>query len=117
MPGYSEFVKVAPVEAFAAHRFIRFRILARYLAVFKEPDDSFYAIEYNCKHMNWDLSTGALEGDVVTCPRHGWEYNVRSGECLNHDSTPLRRYACKVEDGIVYVSVVPLEQMNQPQSW
>lgn len=104
-----EFVKVAKVKEFEKVRFRRYQILARKLAVFKEPDGSFFAIETACKHQNWDLTTGKIEGDVATCPRHYWKYNLRTGECLTNDSTPLRRYAVKVDNGEVYVSTTPIE--------
>ena len=103
-----QFVKIAKVEDFERRRCKSFSILARKVGIFKDPDGSFYAIEVSCKHQNADLTTGRIKGDTVTCPRHGWEYNIRTGECLNHTSAPLRRYACKVEDGHVFVSLTPL---------
>ena len=104
-----QFVKVAKTSDFDTCRFRKFSLLARNVAVFKEANGSFYAIEVSCKHQNWDLTTGRFQGDTVTCPRHGWKYNIRTGECLNHESTPLRRYACKVEGDEIHVSLTPVE--------
>lgn len=104
-----QFIKIAKVSDFENKRFIRFSILARKIAIFKEEDGSFYGIEFACKHQNWDLSTGTLQGDVIECPRHNWQYNIRTGECLNKDSLRLRKYAVKVEGDDVYVSTAPLE--------
>ncbi|MCP4642486.1 MAG: Rieske (2Fe-2S) protein [bacterium] len=103
-----QFVKVARVEDFDGRRFLKFKLLARNVAVFRDSDGSFFATEFSCKHQNWDLTSGRLEGDVITCARHHWAYNIRTGECLNHDSAPLRRYACKVEGDDVHVSLTPL---------
>lgn len=104
-----QFIKIATVADFEKQRYRSFSILARKVGIFKDADGSFFAREVACKHHNWDLTTGPVDGDVFTCPRHGWAYNVRTGECLNHDSTPLRRYALKVEDDVIYISILPIE--------
>ena len=43
-------------------------------------EDGFYAISGVCSHLGGDLSKGRLEGFVVTCPRHGSRFDVRTGE-------------------------------------
>ena len=45
-------------------------------------EDGFFALEDTCKHMDALLSEGPLEGDILVCPLHGWEYNVRTGKCV-----------------------------------
>jgi 3-phenylpropionate/trans-cinnamate dioxygenase ferredoxin component len=40
----------------------------------------FYAIAGKCTHMGGDLSKGKLEGNIVTCPRHGAQYDVTTGK-------------------------------------
>jgi 3-phenylpropionate/trans-cinnamate dioxygenase ferredoxin component len=40
---------------------------------------SYYAIDGRCPHMGGDLSKGSLRGSVVTCPRHGSQFDVRDG--------------------------------------
>jgi nitrite reductase/ring-hydroxylating ferredoxin subunit len=104
----TQFVKVGAVEDLAAVKYKKLRLMARHVAVFPDGEGGFFATEISCKHQNWDLTTGEFKGDEVTCPRHHWRYNIRTGECLNHDSTPLRRHAVKVEDGIVYISLMPV---------
>lgn len=44
--------------------------------------DGFFAINNVCPHMKGRLSKGTLEGNVVTCPRHGSQFDVRTGENL-----------------------------------
>ena len=41
--------------------------------------DSYYAIGNRCAHMGGDLSAGKLEGTIITCPRHGSQFDVRDG--------------------------------------
>ncbi len=41
-----------------------------------------YSIDSVCSHMGGDLSKGRLESTVVTCPRHGSQYDVTNGKNL-----------------------------------
>lgn len=52
------------------------------VAVYNVGGD-YYATDCDCPHQGASLGDGALEGDVVTCGWHGWEFNVKTGECLN----------------------------------
>ena len=104
-----EFIRLASVTDFNSQRIQSYRILGKFIAIVKDPDGSFYATEIACKHNNADLTTGKFRGDIVTCSRHGWVYNIRTGECLNHSSSPLRRHALKIEDDEIFVAVAPDE--------
>ena len=39
----------------------------------------FCAINYICPHMGGPLGEGKLDGTVVSCPWHGWTFDVRTG--------------------------------------
>ena len=41
-----------------------------------------YAMDATCSHMGGDLSKGRLESDVVICPRHGAQYDIRTGKVV-----------------------------------
>ena len=110
-----QFIKLAKVGDFAETRIKSFQILGKFIAIVREPDGSFYATEIACKHNNADLTTGRFDGDVVTCSRHGWKYNIRTGECFNQNSTPLRRHALKREGDDLLVSMTPVEPEAQEE--
>jgi 3-phenylpropionate/trans-cinnamate dioxygenase ferredoxin component len=42
-------------------------------------DGVYYAVTNKCPHMGGDLSTGKLEGNTITCPRHDSQFDVRNG--------------------------------------
>ncbi|MCC6627467.1 MAG: non-heme iron oxygenase ferredoxin subunit [Chloroflexi bacterium] len=66
----------------------------------------YYATQDTCTHAEASLSEGDLSGDVVTCPLHGAEFNVRTGAVLCFPATqPLATFAVKVDDGRVMVQV------------
>ena len=44
--------------------------------------DRYYATDSRCPHMNGDLSQGTLEATVVTCPRHGSQFDISSGQVV-----------------------------------
>jgi nitrite reductase/ring-hydroxylating ferredoxin subunit len=98
------------VHDFRGVRIKSFRILARLVAIVRDPDGTFWATEIACKHQNADLATeGRWEGDLVTCTRHFWKYDLRSGRCLNQNSPPLRRHDLKRIGDELHVSVHPIE--------
>ena len=72
------------------------------LAVYN-VDGEFYATENFCPHKGAPLSEGILCGHVVECGWHGWQFDVRSGECLTVRDR-LKTYEVFVEDGLVKIS-------------
>lgn len=45
-------------------------------------EGSYHVIDDRCPHMGGDLSKGSLQGSVVTCPRHGSQFDVRDGRLI-----------------------------------
>ena len=101
------FVKLACVDDFSDTHIKSFSIVAKPVAIIKDPDGTFWATEIACKHNNFDLTGGFFRGDEVRCPRHGWVYNIRSGKCLNQNSAPLRRHTLEIRGNDIYVSMYP----------
>jgi nitrite reductase/ring-hydroxylating ferredoxin subunit len=62
----------------------------------------YYAIDNFCPHKGAPLSEGMLCGHVLECGWHGWQFDVRSGECLTVREI-LTTYEVLVEDGLVKV--------------
>src|SRR5499427_5434370 len=65
---------------------------------------TFYAIDNTCLHRGGPLGEGELEGAVVTCPWHGWQYDVTTGVNTMDDSERVERYEVKVEGTAVLVA-------------
>lgn len=51
------------------------------VAVFN-VDGEYYAIDNFCPHKGAPLSEGLLCGHIIECSLHGWQFDVRTGECL-----------------------------------
>jgi toluene monooxygenase system ferredoxin subunit len=69
--------------------------------------DDVRAYEDRCAHRDLPLSHGRLEGCVLTCPVHEWQYDLRTGEGVNPRSARLRPCDVLVREGRVLVDVAP----------
>ena len=76
----------------------------RAIAVFN-IDGTFYATQNECLHLKGPLAEGQLDGCVVACPWHGWQYDVRTGENEFDRAIQLETYDVVVEDGEVRVAL------------
>ncbi len=80
------------------------KVMARTVAVIR-INGELYGIEADCKHMKASMARGKIEGHTITCPAHGWQYDIRTGACLNELWVQLKTYPVVVKDGQVYVEV------------
>ena len=82
--------------------------------------DKYYATDNRCPHMGGKLSRGKLEGTVVTCPRHGSQFELSDGSVVRwlkgssllskigkaiKSPRPLSKYNVKVVDNKILVEV------------
>jgi 3-phenylpropionate/trans-cinnamate dioxygenase ferredoxin component len=72
-------------------------------------DGQIYALDDICTHEYALLSHGFIEGRAIECPLHQAKFDIPTGKCVAPPATlDLNRYAVRVEDGDIYVSVEPL---------
>jgi nitrite reductase (NADH) small subunit len=65
----------------------------------------FYAIDNTCVHEGGPLGEGALEGKVVTCPWHLWEYDVTTGKLLGNPVAGVACYPTEVRGQEVFIDI------------
>jgi toluene monooxygenase system ferredoxin subunit len=58
-----------------------------------------------CPHQENLLADGDLEGTVITCAAHQWQFDARTGAGVNPTGAQLYCYDVKVEDEVIYVGV------------
>ncbi|MDP7204971.1 MAG: Rieske 2Fe-2S domain-containing protein [Pirellulaceae bacterium] len=65
-------------------------------------DGEYHAMDGICPHQGGPLGKGQLDGCIVTCPWHGWQYDVTTGR---HETTPLchTTFQVRVEDNNILV--------------
>ena len=64
-----------------------------------------YATNNTCLHQGGPLGEGILEGEVVSCPWHMWEYNVCTGEKVGSPSIKVSTYPVEIEGTDIKVGV------------
>ncbi len=63
----------------------------------------FFAISNSCPHRNGPLGEGNLDGEIVSCPLHGWRFNVKDGKNITIPSSKVACFNVKVEGYDVFV--------------
>lgn len=64
-----------------------------------------HAISNTCLHRGGPLGQGVLEGGVVTCPWHGWQFNVASGKTVHNAEAGVACYPVEVRGSEIFVEI------------
>ncbi len=75
----------------------------------------YYALRNSCLHRGGPVATGKLDGDTLTCPWHGFQYNVTTGQLLVDPNACLDTYPVLIEDGHIHVEVPDMSKAEEPQ--
>jgi nitrite reductase (NADH) small subunit len=81
-----------------------FHVEGRAIAV-ANVEGKFYAINNTCLHRGGPLGQGAMNGKVVTCPWHGWQYDVTTGKVTQNPSVGVDCYPLEVRGEDIYVDI------------
>ncbi|MCA8995718.1 MAG: Rieske 2Fe-2S domain-containing protein [Planctomycetaceae bacterium] len=76
----------------------------RVLAVFR-TDDAFHVLDGICPHAGGPLGAGTLTGSIVTCPWHGWQFDVTTGQHCLSQQICQPSFPVKVEADGLYVEL------------
>jgi nitrite reductase (NADH) small subunit len=66
-------------------------------------DGKFHAIDGICLHRGGPLGQGELGGKVVTCPWHGWQYDVTTGKATMNPAVGVECYAVEIRGDDIFV--------------
>jgi nitrite reductase/ring-hydroxylating ferredoxin subunit len=102
MPG---FVKMATLEELPPGGSKEVEHEGRIYALFNVAG-TIYALDGICPHQGGPLADGAIEGTTVTCPWHGWQFDVCTGKTPLGPRIKQAVYAVKVEGQDVLVETV-----------
>ena len=99
-------VEVCGVDDIPQEDVKRFDHAGQTFAVYRSPDDQYYATDGLCTHENVHLCDGLVIGDQVECPKHNGQFDYRTGEakrapvCVN-----LKTYPTRVDAGRVHIEI------------
>ena len=100
-----EFVRVADAAEIGENDLAAFEVGGEHIAV-ANVGGVLHAFDNTCTHRQCFLALGELEGSVVTCPCHGSQFDVTTGEVLRGPALePVRSYAARVEDNALQVEL------------
>ena len=100
----AQFVKVASLSELAAGTGKAVEVEGKSIALFN-VNGKVYATDNTCLHQGGPLGEGMLEDDVVTCPWHMWQYNVRTGENLEDSMLKVDTYPVRVSGDDIEVEI------------
>jgi nitrite reductase/ring-hydroxylating ferredoxin subunit len=94
-PGWHD---VCAAKDVPAGQVTRMQCDGRALFVYREQKTcSVY--DSRCPHQGTDMPDLALKGDTLTCPKHQWEFDGKSGACIKNGKSPLKRFESKISKG------------------
>jgi nitrite reductase (NADH) small subunit len=100
----ADFVTVCNLSELAAGQCKTVQAGGKAIALFN-VDGVVCALDNTCLHRGGPLGEGILEGDVVTCPWHMWDYNVRTGEKVGESSIKVATYPVQVDGNDIKVGI------------
>jgi nitrite reductase/ring-hydroxylating ferredoxin subunit/alkylhydroperoxidase/carboxymuconolactone decarboxylase family protein YurZ len=60
---------------------------------------SYQVYDSHCPHQSTDIPELAIQGQTLTCPKHEWAFDIKSGDCIKKGNSPLKRIESKVVKG------------------
>jgi 3-phenylpropionate/trans-cinnamate dioxygenase ferredoxin subunit len=75
-------------------------------AIYRSPDDTFYATAGRCTHEAVKLCDGLVMGHLIECPKHNGQFDYRTGQATRAPAcTKLQTFPVKIENGAVFIAV------------
>ncbi len=73
-------------------------IEGRHLFIYRTPE-GIQVYDSRCPHQVTDIPHLALKGNRLTCPKHGWAFDIATGACVEKGNRPLKQFQNKEENG------------------
>jgi 3-phenylpropionate/trans-cinnamate dioxygenase ferredoxin component len=75
-------------------------------AIYRSPDDDFYATAGHCTHERMLLCDGLVMDNTIECPKHNGRFDYTTGRAAGAPVlVDLRTYPVRVEDGTVFIEI------------
>jgi 3-phenylpropionate/trans-cinnamate dioxygenase ferredoxin component len=100
-----EFLEIAPVSELPNGERLFLEIEGRAIVIFNIAGQ-YFAIGDVCTHDDGPLGDGDLEGYNIVCPRHGAEFDVRTGKVMQMPAVvDIPAYPVKVVDAMIQLGI------------
>lgn len=102
----SNWVEVCATDEIDEEDVIRFDHGGKTFAVYRSPDDRFFATDGLCTHEKIHLADGLVMDEIIECPKHNGRFSYMTGEAKGAPvCVDLKTYPVKVEAGTVFISL------------
>lgn len=98
------FLRTAKKEEVPAGTIREFQLDGKTVAV-ANVGGKLFAINNVCLHRGGPLGQGELDGQVVTCPWHGWRYDVTNGKLVTNPAVGVETYPIEVRGEDIFVDI------------
>jgi nitrite reductase/ring-hydroxylating ferredoxin subunit len=68
-------------------------------------DGEIHCLDGTCPHAGGPLGEGTLQGDMLVCPWHGWEYNAKTGVNDSDEDVVVDTFPVVVKDGSIFIDI------------
>ena len=100
-----EYVEIAPASELPSGERLFLEVGGKAIVIFNIADQ-FFAIGDICTHDDGPLGDGDLEGYNIVCPRHGGEFDVRTGKVVQMPAVvDIPAYPVKITEGMIHVGI------------
>ena len=100
------FVEIAPASELPSGERLFLEIEDKAIVIFNIADQLF-AIGDICTHDDGPLGDGDLEDFNIVCPRHGAEFDVKTGKAVQLPAAvDIPAYPVQVRDGMIYLGML-----------
>ena len=97
-------IKVAKTKDVPVNTGLAVEAEGQAIALYK-VDGQVYAIDGVCPHAGAALAEGSLNGCLIMCPWHGWEFDVKTGKCDFNSDIQTKTFPVKEEKGEIYINL------------
>lgn len=104
MVNLMSFIEIANANDIANGEAKVFEKEGKTIALFN-VDGIFFAIDNTCAHRQGPLGEGYLDGKIITCPLHGWQYDITNGQCQTMPNMHVASYKTKIENGKIFIEL------------
>ena len=99
-------VEVCEANGIEKEGVIRFDHGGRTFAIYRSPDDRYFATDGLCTHESAYLTEGLVMDDTIECPKHNGLFNYMTGEAMGAPvCIDLKTYPTKIEDSKIFLFV------------
>jgi nitrite reductase/ring-hydroxylating ferredoxin subunit len=64
-----------------------------------------FACENECPHQGSPLQAGIVKDNYLSCPRHGYRFDLTSGRCLDHPEFTLQVFPAELRGSEIFVDL------------